>query len=105
MKITSLFFSLAIFLGCIYIPKDVAILSIDVAEVQKETSAALVESIDDELKEITDDETKQYLLDLKERLIYLDRANNALMRSMTEQLTPEELAAVIKERTKLKERK
>ena len=35
--------------GCVYIPKDVVSLAVDVSNIQKETSDCLIKSIDDDL--------------------------------------------------------
>jgi len=91
--------------GCVCVSQDVAMLSVDVAQVQKETSAAVIKSIDAEIKEMGDLAQIEPLENLKERLLYLSDGNDAIMRSMTGQLSMEELAGLIKKRTQLKEYK
>ena len=84
--------------GCVTVSKDVVALSIDVARVQNETSDSLISSIDASIAELKDSTQIQKLNDLKERLDYLKRGNAAIMKSMTRQITPEELAQILKEK-------
>ena len=89
---------LVLITGCVCVSNETVLLSIDVANVQKETSAALIKSVDSRINEIADAEEIQILEELKERLDYLSRGNDALMRSLTSKIEMEELAALIKER-------
>lgn len=84
--------------GCIYVPKEMALLATDAANVQRETSSALIKSIDSDIAEgkRTEKEVKE-LNDLKERLDYLMRANDAIAKSMIRQLSTDELAKLLKE--------
>ena len=84
--------------GCVWVSDDVVRLSMDVSQVQTETSTNLIKSINEELQEETDVQKRQALIDLRERLEYLKRANNALMKSMTQQKNMEEIAALIREK-------
>ena len=84
--------------GCVWVSDDVVRLSMDVSQVQTETSTNLIKSINEELQEETDVQKRQALIDLRERLDYLKRANNALMKSMTQQKNMEEIAALIREK-------
>ena len=83
--------------GCVCVQKDVVLVAMDVANVQDETSTALIRSIDADLENPNHNEAdKKALEDLKERLNYLKRATRAVSRGMTESLSVEELAEIIK---------
>lgn len=96
---------LCVFAGCstITVPKETAIVAADVSRVQAETSDSLINSINDELKITTDAKKIEALTNLRDRLDYLKRANKTLSDALCNQLSMEELAAIIKERTKLQE--
>ena len=90
--------------GCNYVSKEVVLLSIDISNVQRETSDALVKSIDAEIQERSDDlspEKLKSLEDLKERLIYLKRGNHAIMRSFSSNLSMVEISQLNKKRQEL----
>ena len=56
-----------------------------------------MESINEEIAEMSDAEAIQALEDLKVKLDYLSRGSDALMRSLTKQLEMDELAGLIRE--------
>lgn len=93
-----LFSFLIFFAGCgVYVPNEIVLLAADVSNVQRETSLALIKSIDADIASgnRTESEVKS-LNDLKDRLNYLIRGNDALVKSMASQLSTEELAELIK---------
>lgn len=85
-------------LGCV--DKNTIRLSQDIALVQQQTSDSLVASINEELKEPRSESEKQALINLRNRLDYLKRANNALAKSLLKDVTPEEIAKLITEAPK-----
>ena len=89
--------------GCICVSLDVALLAAEVSAVQEETSNALIKSIDRELEEDLSDEDRTGLINLKERLDYLKRGNDAVRRSMFRELSDSELRELLKEYLDYKE--
>jgi len=91
--------------GCACVSKDILYLAMDVSKIQEETSNSLIKSIDDDLaSENRNDEEKKVLNDLKDRLDYLKRGNQAIVKSLLNELSIEELTKLLKERDSILEK-
>ena len=99
MRMLCVFFCAFLILisGCVIVSKDVALLAMEVSQVQQETSTALIKSIDDDIKIGNKSEGElKVLLDLKDRLDYLRRGNRAINRGMSNDLSMKEFASLLK---------
>ena len=81
--------------GCV--DKSVILLSQDLAAVQQVTTDELNKSIQQELPGV-DAKTAEIYRRLAARLDYLKRGNNAIARSLTQGMKPDEIARLLKER-------
>ena len=100
MRMLCVFFCAFLILisGCVIVSKDVALLAMEVSQVQQETSTALIKSIDDDINSGNKSEQQlKALLDLKDRLDYLRRGNRAINRGMSNELSMEEFAFLLKQ--------
>lgn len=88
--------------GCVFVPKETVLLARDVDKVQTETADVLIKVIDSDLpKNPAGSEGEKFLLNLRERVDYLKRANKALGKSMSNQVSLDELSILLVERSKL----
>ncbi|MFA6088599.1 MAG: hypothetical protein WC755_01930 [Candidatus Woesearchaeota archaeon] len=88
--------------GCVYVPKETVLLARDVDRVQSETSDVLIKVIDSDLpKNPKGSNGEKFLLNLRERLDYLKRANRVLSKTMSNKVSLDELSLLLVEKNKM----